>query len=104
MKNLYLVLAILGTAIPYLFFGRFIAENGLDIPLFVSKLFENGAVGGFTTDLLFTSFVFWFWSWRDKQKHGVNNWWLIPLTNLTIGLSCTLPLYFYLRERRFEEK
>ncbi len=31
-KNIWLLLAVIGTVIPWVFFGRFFALNGLDIP------------------------------------------------------------------------
>lgn len=59
LKTAYLMLAILGAAIPIAFFASFAAENGLDLFSFVAALFVNGAAGGFTADLLINSFAFW---------------------------------------------
>jgi len=58
MKNLYLILAIIGAVVPYLFFFQFFAQAGIDLPAFIGALFVNGAAGGFTADLLITSFVY----------------------------------------------
>ncbi|WP_335633106.1 DUF2834 domain-containing protein [Brevibacillus formosus] len=41
MKNLYLLLAILGAVLPYSYFIPFLRVNGLDIKLFTSELFAN---------------------------------------------------------------
>lgn len=97
LKNLYLVAAIVGAVVPYVFFGSFIADNGVDLPAFVEGLFVNGAAGGFSADLLITSFVFWVWSYRDAQQLRVDRWWMIPIINLAVGLSAAFPLYLYLR-------
>jgi hypothetical protein len=51
MKRLYLILAILGAIAPYFFFFQFFNNEGLNLSNFVSALFVNGAVGGFTADL-----------------------------------------------------
>ena len=96
-KNIYLIAAVVGAILPYIFFVSFVSAEGLDIPGFLSGLFANGAAGGFSADLLFSSFVFWLWSFHDARDHGVERWWLIPVLNLTIGLSAALPLYFFLR-------
>ena len=56
MKKLYLLLAIIGAIVPYFFFFQFIQSEGLSIPAFISALFVNGAAGGFSADLLLTSF------------------------------------------------
>ena len=71
MKKIYLTLAIIGGIIPYLFFFQFIQIEGLNLPLFIESLFVNGAAGGFSADLLFTSFVFWLFMIK-QAKDGKN--------------------------------
>jgi hypothetical protein len=95
MKNIYLLLAILGGIIPYLFFFQFIQIEGLNIPLFVESLFVNGAAGGFSADLLFTSFVFWLFMFVESKDSSNPKPYLFIILNLTIGLSCALPAYLY---------
>lgn len=92
------MLAIVGTLIPWLFFGSFFARAGADISLFVRSLFVNGAAGGFATDLLLSISIFWFWSFYDSRKNGVKGWWLVLPAASFVGLSLALPLYLYLRE------
>ncbi len=92
MKNLYLMLAIAGAVVPYIFFGQFFAEAGLDLPAFVAALFTNGAAGGFTADLLIASGVFWIYMFSRKEGPSP---WLFVVLNLSIGLSCALPAYLY---------
>ena len=96
-KNIWLVLAVVGTVIPWIFFGRFFALNGLDIPLFIQSLFANGPAAGFSADVLISIVVFWFWATIDGRKHNVRLWWLIFPAGCTVGLSLAMPLYFYLR-------
>lgn len=103
MKNVYLVAAIVGAIIPLTFFFGFFRENGIDLPQFVSALFINDAAGGFSADLLLSSFVFWaFIIQQQKQKGGSNPILFIGI-NLCIGLSCALPAYFYWVEKTFEK-
>lgn len=97
-KPLYLLLAILGTLVPWLFFGSFFSRNGLDIPLFAQSLFANGAAGGFSADVLISIVVFWLWSFTDARKVGVKRWWLVLPAACVVGLSLALPLYLYFRE------
>jgi hypothetical protein len=100
MKTLYLIAAILGAIVPYLFFLNFIGTSGLDLPGFVAAVFANPAAGGFTADLLLSSFVFWvFMFHRHKYTHGPSPVVFIVL-NLLIGLSCALPAYLYAMEGR----
>ena len=98
MKRTYLVLAILGAIAPYFFFFQYFSSEGLNLTGFVSALFVNGAVSGFTADLLITSLVFWIAMYQQKGKgRGPNPIPFIAL-NLLIGLSCALPAYMYARE------
>ncbi len=97
MKNLYLILAILGAVVPYVFFINFFGSEGLDLIGFIAALFVNGAAGGFTADLLISSFVFWLFMF-SRQNEGPKPWVFIAL-NLTIGLSCALPAYLWANEK-----
>ena len=99
MKKIYLSLAIIGAIIPYLFFTQFIQIEGLNITLFISSLFANGATGGFTADLLLSSFIFWVFMFQQLRKPNSPKPYLFIILNLTIGLSCALPAYLYAREK-----
>ncbi len=89
MKRVYLALAIVGAAVPYLFFFFFAREHGLALGGFVQAVFANNAASMFAADLLISSAVFWlFMTTRRGPKP-----WLFVFLNLFIGLSCALPAY-----------
>ena len=94
MRNLYLALAILGAVVPYAFFIPFFAEQGVSLTGFLGALFVNGAAGGFAAHIFISSAVFWLFMFA--QPEGPKPWLYIVL-NLTIGLSCALPLYLWAR-------
>jgi hypothetical protein len=91
MKNMFLGITIIGAIVPYAFFIPFFVDNGLIVTTFLSALFANGAASGFTADLLISSFAFWLFLF----SRGESKLWIYVLINLSIGLSCALPLYFY---------
>jgi hypothetical protein len=95
MKRLYLILAILGAIVPYIFFVQFFSAEGVTLGRFLSALFANGAAGGISADLLFTSFVFWITMYYRRSKKSGPNPLLFVILNLTIGLSCAVPAYLY---------
>ncbi len=98
MKALYLVAAIVGAIIPYVFFSQHFGSSGFGQSAFVAAVFANPAASGFTSDLLISSFVFWvFMFHRNRFAHGPNPMGFIVL-NLLIGLSCALPAYLYAQE------
>jgi Terpene cyclase DEP1 len=99
MKNFYLFTAVIGAIIPSVFFFQFIQLNGVDLPAFISALFVNGAAGGFSADLLISSFVFWAYMFQQAKSSSAPKPWLFIALNLCIGLSCALPAYLYARQK-----
>lgn len=99
MKSFYLLAAVTGTIIPGIFFFQFFQSSGLDLPAFASALFVNGAAGGFSSDLLISSLVFWGYMFQQTKKTSAPRPWLFVALNLGIGLSCALPAYLYAREQ-----
>ncbi len=99
MKKIYLLLSIVGAIVPYLFFFQFIQVEGLNIPAFISAVFVNGAAGGFSADLLLTSFVFWLFMFQQVKESNGPKPYLFIVLNLVIGLSCALPAYLFAREK-----
>ena len=102
MKRLYLILAIIGAVVPYIFFVQHFVNEGLSLGAFVTALFANPAAGGFTSDLLISSFVFWIVMFDERRKGKGPSPLIFILLNLLIGLSCALPAYLYARESRSE--
>ncbi len=94
----YLTLALVGAVAPYVFFARFFAVEGLGGD-FLGAVFANGAAGGFATDLLVSSVVFWIFLFRECRRLGIARGWIYVLVNLLIGLSCALPLFLWARQR-----
>lgn len=97
MKNLYLVLAIVGTVIPYFFFVQHINADGLGLVTFMAESFANPVASGFTADLLISSLVFWVYMF-SAGREAPKPWPFIAL-NCLVGLSCALPAYLYWQSR-----
>lgn len=96
MKNVYLLLAIVGAIVPYLFLGPWFAAAGIDLGGFLGAAFGNRVSAGLTADLLISSAVFWVLMGANGDARRVP--WLIAV-NVLIGLSCALPAYLYLQAR-----
>jgi hypothetical protein len=109
LPNVYLALAVLGALVPYVFFADFLRAQSptTALPAFLSALFANGAVGGFTADILIASLVFWTWMAQDLRERAraggagadARRMWPFVVLNLGIGLSCALPAYLWARSR-----
>ena len=98
MKNIYLIASIIGAFIPLYFIVGFIEINGLNLPLFLTELFQSKPSATFSSDLLICSFVFWLFMFNDKKGRKMPNILVFIGLNLFIGLSSALPLYLYFRE------
>ncbi len=97
MRRLYLLLAIMGFVLPYYFFIAFLLENGLDLGLIVSQLFENRISVFFAVDLIISAVVFLVFSYVESNRLGIRNWWVFLISTLMIGPSFALPLFLYFR-------
>ena len=100
MKTVYLVLAIVGALLPYIFFVQHFSGEGISLSGFVAALFANPAAGGFTADLLFTSLVFWIFMFQQRSRKKGPRPILFIVLNVLIGVSCALPAYLYAREQK----
>jgi hypothetical protein len=100
MKNVYLVLTIVGTIVPYVFFIEHFSVSGFGVPTLLASAFANGSAGGFAADVLISSAVFWVYLGSRK----VPNRWIYMLLNVAVGLSCALPLYLYMTTRASETR
>lgn len=96
-QHLYLLLALAGTVVPWIFFLEFFAS--FPAAGFIPALFVNGAAGGFSSDLLISSATFWVVLFTESRRSGVSRPWLYVLLNLVVGLSCALPYWLWARER-----
>jgi len=98
-KKLYLGLAFAGAIVPYIYFIQHFTDVGFGLTDFTSAIFANPAAGGFTADLLITSFVFWIAMFHRRSLGKGPKPLLFIILNLTIGLSCALPAYLAANEK-----
>ncbi len=92
MKHVYLIMAITGAVVPYVFFVDFFGAHGFSLIGFLNAVFANSAAAGFAADLFISSFVFWLYMF---SRPAAPKPWLFIALNLVIGLSCALPAYLY---------
>jgi hypothetical protein len=100
MRGLYLFLALIGAALPYSQFLPWLAEHGLNLPLFFSELFATRIGAFFGFDVLISAVVLIGFIQREGAKRGIRLLWLPIAATCLIGVSCGLPLFLYLRERQ----
>ena len=100
LKTVYLILCVVGVALPYTQFVPWLAENGLDLPLFFRQLFANRVGGFFGMDVFVSAAALLVFSLAEGSRLGLRGRWLTAAATLAVGVSLGLPLFLYLRERR----
>jgi len=103
-KSLYLVLCVLGFALPYSQFVPWVIEHGLDMRLFVQQLFANRIGGFFGMDVLVSAFTLIGFIRAEGARLKMSRLWLPVVSVLFVGVSLGLPLFLYLRERELQRR
>ena len=99
MQIIYLVLAILGFALPYSQLIPFLTTHGFDLSLLWSQLFANRISTYFALDIFVSSIVFWIFVFKEGKRLQMKFLWLYVASNLAIGLSFALPILLLVRLR-----
>src|SRR5579864_2583370 len=99
---LYLVLCVLGFALPYSQFVPWVIEHGLNMRLFVQQLFANRIGGFFGMDVLVSAVTLIGFIRSEGTRLKMRTLWLPIISVLLVGVSLGLPLFLYLRERETE--
>jgi hypothetical protein len=97
-KILYLVLCVLGLALPYSQFVPWVIEHGLNMRLFVQQLFANRIGGFFGLDVLVSAVTLIGFIRSEGKRLKMRRTWLPIVSVLFVGVSLGLPLFLYLRE------
>src|ERR1700685_897149 len=100
MRWWYLSLAVAGAVLPYSQFVPWLVDHGLNLRLLISELFSTRIGGFFGLDVLISAVVLLGFIRRESALRGVRFPWLPVAATCLIGVSCRLPLFLYLRERR----
>ena len=101
-KTAYLLLCVLGTALPYSQLIPFLREHGLDFRLFVEQLFATRVGGFFGLDVIVSAIALMVFVATEGRRLGVRQLWAPVAATLAVGVSLGLPLFLYLREARVE--
>ncbi|HZU45374.1 MAG TPA: DUF2834 domain-containing protein [Terriglobales bacterium] len=100
-RNIYLLLCLAGTALPYWQFAPWVAQHGLNLRLFVQNLLANRVSSFFAVDVLVSALVVFVFAFSERRN--VRLWWTPILAVLGVGVSLGLPLLLYLREAGAQE-
>jgi uncharacterized membrane protein (UPF0136 family) len=98
IRIVFLVLTIIGMILPWYYFATWFNEFGWSLAGMVEAWNVNDASTGLVYDLTvsYAALVIWVVYECIREKR-----WLtmiaVPLAGISIGVSCALPLYIFLR-------
>jgi len=99
MRWWYLLLAVLGAALPYCQFVPWLLDHGLNIRAMVVELFSTRMGGFFGLDVLVSAVALLSFIRRDGAVRDVRMKWVPIVATCLVGVSCGLPLFLFLREQ-----
>ena len=103
-KHAYLILCVLGFALPYSQFVPWVLANGLPLKLFVQQLFANRIGGFFGLDVLVSAVVLFRFVRQEGQRLSMRGLWAPIVSTLLVGVSLGFPLFLYQRELALESQ
>ena len=97
-KTVYLLLCVLGFALPYWQFVPWVLQHGLNLRLFVGELFASRIGGFFGMDVLVSAVTLIVFSRIESSRLRTRGRIWVVVALLGVGVSLALPLFLYLRE------
>jgi hypothetical protein len=99
LRALYLALALWGAVHPMVWLAEWVSTNGISLTRLMVAWHANAATSALVWDLTIAAVALTLWICAEVWAR--KNWLAliaIPAT-FTIGVSCGLPLYLFLRTR-----
>jgi hypothetical protein len=101
-RTVYLILCVVGVALPYWQFLPWLAANGMNFSLFFHQLFANRIGGFFGMDVIVSAVALMFFVRSEKGLLTGTARWLPLIAVLAVGVSLALPLFLYLRQQKLD--
>jgi uncharacterized protein YhhL (DUF1145 family) len=103
VKNLYLILAIIGTACTVVLYAPVLAAHSWNPMAFMHSLLNTPISTGMTINVIMASLSLIVLNHTEGRKLGIKTW--IPTMAISLfGIACGLPVYLYLREKAKEKQ
>ena len=100
-RIIYLILAILGLAVPWYYNLQFFQTAGfMD---FVNASSVNLAAKSVSLDLFIGTVAGSIWIYAESKRLGMKLGWLYILLGFFVAFSCAVPLFLFVREIKMEK-
>jgi Terpene cyclase DEP1 len=101
-KTIYLILCFIGLILTYWQFVPWVAQNGLNMPLFFHQLFANRISAFFGMDVFVSAAALLVFMRTEGPRLDIPGRWIPIAALIFVGVSLALPLFLYLRERELD--
>ena len=98
MKTTYLILCVLGVALPLTQLAPWVYQHGLNVPLLISEAFDNRISAFAWMDVVVSAVVVLFFIIWEGKRIGMSRLWVPIIGLFSIGISLGLPLFLLMRE------
>lgn len=100
----YLLLAIAGLVIPWIYNLQFMSESGgsFDIGEFVAAGSANAASKSLSWDLAIACIAGLTWIFFESKRLGMRFFWIYIVLAFTIAYAFAFPLFLFMRQGRLE--
>jgi len=102
-KNIYLLLSIVGAAVPYWAFIPWLFHAGASPGLLIRELFANRISTFFALDVMISAIVLLGFIRVEGSRNGIRHTWLPTLATVCVGVSLGLPMFLYMLENGSKE-
>jgi hypothetical protein len=102
-SKVYLLLCVVGVAVPWIFLFGFLGDDQASVPLFFTSIFANHVSSAVAGDLIISALAFIVFVFIEGRRIGLKNLWIYIPATLFVGLSFGLPLFLYHRARLIEK-
>ena len=97
-RHFFIVLCVVGLAIPNAAFWPWFVVHGLAPREFVSDLFTNGVSSFFGLDVVFSAVALIAFVEIEGRRLGLRRRWIAIAATCLVGVSLGLPLFLYQRQ------
>jgi len=98
IRIVFLVLTIIGTILPWYYFAKWFNEFGWSLAGMAEAWNVNDSTTGMVYDLTVSLVALVIWViYECVRERRWLTMLIVPLSGFTIGVSCALPLYLFLR-------
>lgn len=106
LQVIYLLLTVAGTVLPWAFLLGYLQQDQISIHTFLTQALGNDVSIAFVADLVISAEVFSCFIFAELRRLEIPRIWLAVygVLMLTVGPSCALPLFLYVREGALQTK